>query len=83
LEATEYKFLCAPKNVIPTSVTISGLEYGEDFHIYYSTANRGPILVDDSATLTVESTVSYEYTYQKHTELDLPLERQSGRIIRA
>ena len=83
LEATEYKLAVSPKTVIPESVAISTYMYGEDFTVGYDIRHRGWILTIIDTGITAASTVSYQYSYLKKMELDLPPKYTGGRIVRA
>lgn len=83
LDADQYKFACAPRDVIPESVVIATYQNGVDFYVSYSAINRGWILTRMTGSITSSKTVSYEYTFIRHHEVDLPVGVGSGKIIRA
>lgn len=84
LDSTEYKFACAPKDIIPESVAIAGFQLGLDFTVKYSGRDRAWLLVVLSTSeITSTSSVSYEYTYLRHREIDRPSGTGSCRVVRA
>jgi len=82
LDDDEYKLAASPKTVIPASVTIAGYEYGVDFVVGYKVENRGWVLTRLTAEIVDGHKVSYQYSYLKQVEIDLPPTYAGGRIVR-
>jgi len=83
LESDEYKFAVAPKTVEPGSVVITGYQNGIDFVVGYSAINRGSILTRLNDAITTATTVAYEFSYLRQTEVETPAGQSGGRLIRA
>lgn len=80
----EYLFACAPKSVIPESVTIATYQNGLDFTVYYSELNRGWLLKRLNSAITTSTEVSYSYSYLKQREVDASrVSSGSVKIVRA
>lgn len=83
LESDEWLFSIAPYDIKPESVRVSGYEWGSDFQVYRSLRYRGWVFRTLNSAITDASTVTYEYTYTRRTELDLPPQVGVVKLYRA
>jgi len=83
LEDDEHLLGCSPRDVVAESVLIAGHENGADFRVYYKRAVRSWVLQRLTDDIVDGDSVTYNYTFMRRREQDLPPSVDTVRLSRA